>query len=303
MDTRMGRAVSFYLQVTTSDPTSALGVWQVDVVEAKRIDVTDSPPGRHRAEPGKDALTTLKTRFSADVVTFHELELNPGEYYPGMARPVAGESPGRNQDRSDKAIHSRASFSGQLHALIQQFEQICRVVQPIEPNFRTFGHEIRNVLILACTEVEAQWKGILESHDMDAENTKDYVKLASPMKLSEYRVEFPYYPWISAIRPFANWHSGTKTPTKDLPWYDAYNNVKHDRESNFNRASLGHTFEALTGFFVMLCAQYGWDFALSGDAASRAFFRLRDNPQWSFSEYYVPPYGDKLRPRKYKFPA
>jgi hypothetical protein len=294
--------VPFYLQTSADDPNLPR-VWQVDATEAKRIDVTDSPLGRFQAAAGEDALTTLRTHYLLDATMFHELELNPGEYYPGMARPVAGESPGRNQDRSDTALHLRASTTGQMHALIQQLEQISRVVQPIDSNFQAFGHEIRNVLILACTEVEAQWKAILKTHGVDADNTKDYVKLASPMKLSEYTVEFPYYPWISAIRPFGNWHSGTKTPTKDLRWYDAYNNVKHDRESNFKQASLGHAFEALTGFFVMLCAQYGWDFALTGDAASRAFLRLKGHPQWSFSEYYVPPYGGTLTPRRYKFPT
>lgn len=293
----------FYLQISVDDPARSPPVWQVEATEAKRIDVSDSPLGKFQAEPGKDMLTTLRMRFPTDGTTFHKLELGPGEYYPGMARPVAGESPGRNQDRSDSAVHMRTSTTGQLHALIQQLEQICRVVQPDESNFQAFGHEIRNLLILACTEVETQWKSILKSNDVAAENTKDYVKLASPMKLSEYSVEFPYYPWIPAIRPFDNWHLGTQTPTKDLKWYNAYNKVKHDRESNFKQASLGHAFEAMAGFFVMLCGQYGWDFALAGEAASRAFFRLNNYPQWSYSEYYVPPFGSPLRAKKYKFSA
>jgi hypothetical protein len=295
--------VSFYLQTSADDFGRVLGIWQVDAAEVKRIDVTDSPLGRFPAGPGKDALATLRTKFVPGATMFHELELSPGEYYSGMARPVVGESLGRNQDRSDAALHIRASTTGQMHALIQQLEQICRIVQPVEANFQAFGHEIRNVLILACTEVEAQWKAILKTHGVAAENTKDYVKLASPMKLSDYTVEFPYYPWIPAVCPFENWHSGTKTPTKDLRWYDAYNNVKHDRESNFKQASLGHAFQALSGFFVMLCAQYGWDFALAGDAAARAFCRLKGHPRWSCAEYYVPPYGSSLTARKYQFPA
>jgi hypothetical protein len=295
--------VRYYIHVNNADPSARPLIWQVEAGSARRMDVSDSPLGRVQAKPGKDAIATLREQYSSTNTSFHELELNPGEYYPGMARPVAGESRGRNQDRSEHLKHAWASTTGQLHALIQQLEQICRIVHPVEPNLNTFGHEIRNVLILACTEVESQWKAVLTANGARARSTHDYVKLATPMRLSEYEVELPYYPWLPAVRPFANWRSGTETPTKDLRWYDAYNNVKHDRESNFKEASLGSAFEALSGFFVMICAQYGWDFALEGDAASRAFFRLRRDPHWTFSEHYVPPYDDgELRPKLHPFP-
>jgi hypothetical protein len=88
-----------------------------------------------------------------------------------------------------------------------------------------------------------------------------------------------------------------------LPWYGAYNGVKHNRDGNFPQASLYAAFDALTAFFIMLCAQYGWDFALTGDAASPAFFRLKASPQWSPSEYYTPAYRSTLKKRGYNFPA
>ncbi|UPK05922.1 hypothetical protein [Bradyrhizobium sp. 170] len=220
--------------------------------------------------------------------------LNPAYTTLAWPRPILGESQGRNCDQSLEALSHRASASGQLHALIQQLEQICRVVQQMEANFKAYGHEMRNVLILACTELESQWKAILGAHKAPAENTTHYVKLCSAMKLAEYAVEFPYYPWMTERRPFVGWRHGTK----DLPWYGAYNGVKHNRDSNFPQASLDAAFDALTAFFIMLCAQYGWDFALTGDEASRAFFRLKASPQWSPSEY-----GSTLRERGYKFPA
>lgn len=289
----------YYVQSTLNgiDPSQVLGLWEVDETIARRIDVSDSDLGRFLAQPGATALETLKSSYPG--ATFDELELGPGEYYPGMARPVLWESLGRNPDQSVEAMSRRASASGQLHALIQQLEQICRVVHPKESNFQTYGHEIRNVLILACMELESQWKAILATHRTKAENTTHYVKLCAAMKLAEYAVEFPYYPWMPERRPFEGWQHGTK----DLPWYGAYNSVKHNRDDHFPRASLDNAFDALTGFFVMLCAQYGWDFALEGDAASRAFFRLKASPQWSLKECYVPAYVGTLRERTYTFPA
>jgi hypothetical protein len=294
--------LAFYVQDNAGgiNSNTVLGVWEVDATKATRIDVSDSELGRFQAAPGKNALETLRDSFPGAM--FHELELEPGQFYPRIARPVLNFSPGRNPDDSDSAKHRRASATGQLHALIQQLEHICRVVQPVEPNFPTFGHEIRNVLILACTEVEAQWKGILKANGVSGDRTKDYVKLATPLRLSEYAVELPYYPWMPDIRPFEHWHSGTNVPTKDIQWYDAYNAVKHNRDENFQQASLFHTFQALVALFIMLCAQYGWDFALTGDAASRAFFCLKEAPRWPYSGYYVAPYGGTSGERMYSFP-
>jgi len=234
---------------------------------------------------------------------FQKLRFTPGEYYPRMARPSTTKpnaSPGCTPDKSDVIRDARGTSAGQLHALIGQLEQICRVIHPTPKNDEAFGHEIRNILILACTEVEAQWKGILKANGVTKEftTTNDYIKLANPMKLDEYKVDLTYYPWLPPIAPFEGWKPGG-FPTKDLRWYHAYNQVKHDREANFEQATLGHALYAITGCFVMLCAQYGWDFALRGDEALRAFFHLTGAPAWPPSEIYVP-FGEP-QPRQYEF--
>jgi hypothetical protein len=64
--------------------------------------------------------------------------------------------------------------------------------------------------------------------------------------------------------------------------------VKHDRMANFNKASLSNALNAVAGCFVMLCAQYGWDFARKGHEASSIFFRLIVGPSWEPFEVYVP---------------
>jgi hypothetical protein len=37
----------------------------------------------------------------------------------------------------------------------------------------------------------------------------------------------------------------------------------------------------------MLCAQYGWDFALRGNEGERAFFQLTGAPTWPAEDIYV----------------
>jgi hypothetical protein len=148
--------------------------------------------------------------------------------------------------------------------------------------------------------VEAHWKNILKANGAKGETTHDYVKLSLPMKLGEYCVALSYYPWLDPIVPFENW-APSDAPTKNLEWYKAYNNIKHDRETNFAQATLLNALKSVTGCFVMLCAQYGWDFALKGDAAMGAFFRLTAAPKWAPSEIYVPPSGTTHEERPYPF--
>ena len=280
---REAKHVNYYIQVSEAEPSGERFWYVDDQGNATRIDVcSEQPPFEAR-------------RFRSDFPTsrFHKLSLAPGEYYPRMARPCsieAGALPASNPG-SRELINLRTTSTGQLHALIGQLEQICRVVHPVARNYKAFGHEIRNVLILACTEVEAQWKGILKANSVNVNraSTNLYVKLAKPLKLAAYTVNLTYYPWLPPIAPFRGWKE-SGSPSQDLRWYQAYNQSKHDRESKFDQATLQHALHAVAGCFVILCAQYG-DFPLRGPEALRAFFQLITSPTWSPKEIYTP-FGD-----------
>ena len=265
--------------------------------------IVPSRLGTHRADPGEDMITTLRKRFTGG--EWHKLPLGPGEYYPRMARPSTIDpdgSPGYYPDESPVAIRVRTLSTGQLHVLIQELQRICQVIQPDKANFDAYGHEIRNIIVLACMEVETQWKNILVANGLKKPKSRlDYVKLALPMKLGEYRVALPWYPWLDPIAPFENWVPVPKDGKQCLPWYDAYNAIKHDREKAFVQAKLLYAFQALTGCFVILCAQYGWNFARRDDAAADAFFQLIEAPKWGPSELYVPPLGTTYKAKPHSF--
>jgi hypothetical protein len=296
----MTNHTDYYVQVANDGFSTIEKFWRVDATVAHQ-GIIPSQLGTHRADPGEEMIVTLRKRFLG--AQFHKLQLAPGEYFPRMARPsttLHESSPGHNPDHSPAALNIRTTSTGQLHALIQELQQICKVVHPIRKNFKTYGHEIRNIIIIASTEVEAHWKNILKANGCNGRSTREYVKLSQPMRLGEYRVVLPWYPWLEPIAPFENWMPG-EAPTQRLPWYNDYNNIKHDRETNFAQATLINALKSVTGCFVMLCAQYGWDFARSGEASTDVFFRLIDVPRWEPSEIYVPPIGLKLKKRLYPF--
>jgi hypothetical protein len=283
-------------------------IWRVDEEAITRIDVFDaSGLQKFRRPNGEDLQATLHR--IAPNGDWHPLDLEPSAYYPRMARPSAiyERGPGVNPDVRENFTHYRARSTGQLHAFVQELEQICRVLHPQGRNLKAYGHATRNLLILASTEVEVHWRTILtDNHYKDGKDknqlyTADYYHLSDAMRLGQYVVSLNYYPWLPTFSPFQDWN-GDRT-SKSLPWYEAYNKVKHDREGHFSAATLERALMAVTACFVMLCAQYGWDFALRGDEAERAFFKLVQGPQWAPSEIYTPPYGENYRPRNYPFPS
>lgn len=212
-----------------------------------------------------------------------EPNLGPGEYYPRIARPLdptpfrMGGSPATNDYKE-----SKARAQGQLAAILNQLSGIFRVVEPCNQNNGSYGPEIANVLIVASTEVEAHCKAILRDNGRQGKNTEDYVKICDPMRLNEYTVELLQYPWIQPFKPFGGWPV-SKQFSQALPWYGAYNQVKHDRYSNYSSATLEHCISAVSAIAILLVAQFGSE-GLTAD--QQAFFGFSERPNWSLEEHY-----------------
>jgi hypothetical protein len=168
--------------------------------------------------------------------------------------------------------------------------EVFRSVEPSDANNSAYGDQIRSLLILACTEVESAWRAVLLANGgaepRDRLSTEDYVKLAAPMRLREWRVKLARFPRYPSIAPFRDWT--VEKPTQTLPWYDAYNQTKHDRETNLQRATLQHMIYAMCGVHVMLAAQFGWlPLAWPNPVAPDIYFEAL--PSWRLGELYVPP--------------
>lgn len=263
-------------------PEGHTALWFIDEGIAERVDGAIDYVHVPRDSDPLEAVRATRPGWK-----FFPLELEPGQYYPRMARPSSArpqQSPGTNPANDQVLIET---IRGQLTALRAQLESIFRIVHPVPENFGVFGHDIRNLLILAATEVESLWKGVLSANGVRATNTHDYVKLVKAMKLDEYAVRLPYYPWLEPIVPFRDWKPSNQ-PSKDLPWYDAYNGVKHDRENEFSRGSLIHAMAAVCGCAVMTFAQFG-TYGFRYRAEINSFFELVGAPVWHPSQVYCPP--------------
>jgi hypothetical protein len=219
--------------------------------------------------------------------------LNAGEYYPRIWRRASViESFGELMPRVEDTNYAGSFVTSleQIEGLFEDLLSIFRVVHPAKGNLEAFGGGIRDIIILACTEVEAQWKGVLDAHNVKPAKgsfftTRDYVKLLPVMKLNEYVVKLTRYPWLPPTGPFFNWNRDD--PTKSLTWYDAYNKIKHDREDGFINATLGHAIESVAACVVMLGAQFGIE-ALKRNELKRVFEFVR-RPEWDPKDWYYQP--------------
>jgi hypothetical protein len=267
-------------------------IWLFEAQTATRMGVTNpeaGPGSFFRAEPGEsiwDSIGRQTPWLNPDMTEgrFHRMTLGPGEYYPRIARPLALAREPRLWSHTTEAEKSYvADARSQLTLLARRLETICQTVQPSAETLNVYGHEIRNLLILAATEVEMHWRGILAANGCAARQftTKDYVRLVEALKLPDFAIVFHDFPNLQPIRPFVDWSKAD--PTKSLQWYDAYHGVKHNREAEFERGALRSAFEAVSACITLFVAQFG-PMALNSELSSLVGLTT---PHWPIEDMYL----------------
>lgn len=234
---------------------------------------------------------------------FIKLNLNCGTVYKGIYRPLLNENIVKHyndlindlpkQDAYvDLPIMDRREYSNrlnQLELLLDDLSEVFKVVAPYKENLSCFGNKIRNIIILACTEIDSMMKGILEKSNIKPRlsfyTTKDYIKLNIPLQLNEYTLSFFRFEELGDFKPFLKWDS--KNPTSSLLWYHDYNNIKHDRESNFRKASLENAIDSTMALAAIMISQFGYRNELWREKVGK-IIKIKTEPQWNIRELYIP---------------
>lgn len=153
--------------------------------------------------------------------------------------------------------HERLSAEQSLYLLIQKLYDLFLYIEPSTQGQMSYGHKTRELLILACTEVENAWQKYMKvaGETRARLTTNDYVKLLQPLHLKEYEVTLKSYSSVTPRKPFLNWVAAN--PTSSLAWYDAYNKTKHDRENHFYEATLETCIDAVAANIILFCVRYG----------------------------------------------
>jgi hypothetical protein len=138
-------------------------------------------------------------------------------------------------------------------ALDDDVARMARYLELTEANFSSYSLELARILFAAASEVDVVAKNLCKKIN---ENSK-------ARSIDKYMEEIlPHYPSIPeaiiyiprfglTFNPWEKWGENKKPL-----WWDAYNNVKHHRHTNFSDASLKHAMNAVAGLFVLLLFLY-----------------------------------------------
>ncbi|MDN7653964.1 hypothetical protein QZM62_10965 [Burkholderia multivorans] len=218
------------------------------------------------------------------------MQRNVGEVVAGVWRPGLWKSEEIYAALEISEHEARNAEQG-LRILVEKLDEILLYIEPSEAGLQTYGHKTRELLILACTEVENCWVQYLAlaGQATNKASTNQYVKLHAPLHLSDYEVSYPLFNDSLIVRPFATWDAAN--PTTSLLWYDAYNRTKHNRTTYFHLATLENCLHAVAAVVAMFCARYS-PFPLINGASTLSVLvrqhmniKLRDPDPTSF---YVP---------------
>ena len=228
--------------------------------------------------------------------TIERLELPVGRYYPRVWRGIdAGMNGKLAHERHLQTLGERRACADGIHAansLFSELERLFRTVSPAEANYAAYGDKIRELLILACSEIDTQFRAIYLANDtrmaagttgtFKATNMKHYRKLLPLLRLDEWVVTLkdPNAPWIH--NPFRDW------PVDSAPdWYKDYNAVKHDRARARDKANLGNVIKALAAVHILQVAQWGPKAFDQSGVDQRSAFTTHKAPRFGVSEQFI----------------
>lgn len=210
----------------------------------------------------------------------------PGQNYPRIVRGNINFNYISNDFLQDMRAYTNIQKS---------LDDLFNYIEPVEINLKTFGHKIRELLILSCTEVEYLMKKMLIDNDYVCSNnsylkTKDYFKCKDILKLDKYEVIIQQYADLKKFHPFKGWTDEGSRTTSSIPWYEAYNSVKHDRGGNIVNANFEHLLDAIAAIHILLEAQYGSNIFIKHQSLTddNSLFITTKKPDWSLSEINAP---------------
>jgi hypothetical protein len=186
------------------------------------------------------------------------MRLDAGSVIEGVWRPgLYWEDQIFQALRTDR-VERRAAEQA-LYGLVERLNELLLYIEPEAAGLKAYGPRSRELLILACTEVENTWTHYMRRSGAaipkNGFKTSNYVKLAAPLCLAEYEIKLAPYAYAPAVRPFNGWSAGA--PTQSIPWYDAYNKTKHDRALHLPEATLERCIEAVAASVIMFCVRFG----------------------------------------------
>lgn len=156
-------------------------------------------------------------------------------------------------------------------ALEEDLQRLSRFVEFNSNNFATFSLEMAHLLLASSSEIDVVLKMLCKPFAPTAQNEEGY-RSSIPKQIPDFtkvKIEIRRYDLV--LQPWQSWDSN-QTPI----WWTAYNKVKHERDSHYEKANLENVLQAMAGLFVSNLYLYK-DLANTGELSPWAeLFQLED---------------------------
>jgi hypothetical protein len=253
--------------------------------------------------PSDDPKTVLEAHerklwhSPTSTIQIDEFESHSGTYFPAIARPLINSPNPMYNPRAETENELAKTYRRENASIEADIEKCFDVASPSKTNYKTFGTQFEKVIYFACVGVESLFNKILADNNKKVRNarTNTFVQLKSFLRIDEYNLSLPRYPWMPALQPFGNWDANR--PSESLGWFDAYNSLKHDKRNNQHKATMENALNSAAAHFVLTYAVFG-NQMFHGYIGEPLFFQVSAAPNWQIDEiYFPPPEGVAWQPR------
>lgn len=183
--------------------------------------------------------------------------------------------------------------------ILKDFKSLLDYIEPADTNLPTYSFRIHELLLRVCIEIEANFVAILKENGYSKAgdwNMSDYKKVNVTHRLSDYEVKLPVWNGVSNIRkPFEDWNTDSR-----LSWWNAYNKTKHNRHTEFEKATFENLSNAMCALIALLSSQFKdndftpTDMGLSIGGGPKdgmestigGYFRIKYPTNWSDEDKY-----------------
>lgn len=134
--------------------------------------------------------------------------------------------------------------------LEERFLKSLKYVELNPVNYNTYSIEFANQLISIGSELDVFFKVVSNLNSGSRPNIADYYKEVTKKfpNIKNQEVIIKDKREIK-IKPFENWEE--LRAGQSLEWWDAYNNIKHNRVENIEKANLKNAFNILGALFIL----------------------------------------------------
>lgn len=132
---------------------------------------------------------------------------------------------------------------------------ILEYIQISKENYKTFSIKNTRLILSAGSEIDSVLKNLCNQIDKSKvyKNIGDYRKTIKKFYRKSFAEKQTYIPKYNlSFQPWKNWNKTNSKSNPNPDWWQDYNDIKHNRELNFEKANLKNLLNCMAGLHVAL---------------------------------------------------